>query len=268
MKARFAVVMLAGLACAVTARAGVYYEATMSGQGGRGAAMQDQKVQAWVSGDSAKVAFVESRNPMMKAGGYMITKNAKDVFFVDPKEKSYWKFDLEGMGQFAGGAMKMMNMKFSNPKVEKLLEEPGPVIAGMPTVHFKFRTSYGMEMSFMGMHRASNIVQDQEIWAAPKLVEAALGIWLHKAPKFGNEDLDKLVQAEMSKVQGFPLKTVTVQTTTDQGGKSQTTTTTMEVTTLRTESVPDSTFVIPPDYKETQMMAPGGMMRPGPGNQN
>jgi len=155
--------------------------------------------------------------------------------------------------------MKMMNMKFSDPKVEALGSEPDGVIAGMPTVHYRFRTTYSMSMSFMMMKKNSKVVKDEEIWAAPKLVEAALGIWLRKAPpKTGNEELDALVKAEMGKVQGFPLKRKTVTVSTDEKGKVETNAVTMEVTELQATAIPDSTFEIPSDYKETSMFGGEG----------
>ena len=79
----------------------------------------------------------------------------------------------------------------------------------------------------------------------------------------GDEGFDNLVRAEMSAMKGFPRRMKTVQTDTDDKGKSETTTTVIEVTKLELEfATPESTFVIPPDYEEVQMPA---MMGPGGG---
>ena len=235
--------------------AGVYYVAQTTAEGGKSAEKQNMVVKAWASGDSGKVVFEESENPMMGKGTYIITKDGgKTMFLVDPKEKTYMKWDLESMMGLLGGAMKMMNLKFTDPKVEALGEEPDGLVAGVPTVHYRFRTTYAMSMSFMMMKKNSKVVKDEEIWAATKLADAALGIWLRKAPpKTGNEDMDKLIKAEMGKVQGFPLKRKTVTTSTDEKGKKEVTTITMEVTELQMVPVPDSTFEIPSDYKETSL---------------
>jgi len=235
--------------------AGVYYVAQTTAEGGKSAEKQNMVVKAWASGDSGKVVFEESENPMMGKGTYIITKDGgKTMFLVDPKEKTYMKWDLESMMGLLGGAMKMMNLKFTDPKVEALGEEPDGLVAGVPTVHYRFRTTYAMSMSFMMMKKNSKVVKDEEIWAATKLADAALGIWLRKAPpKTGNEDMDKLIKAEMGKVQGFPLKRKTVTTSTDEKDKKEVTTITMEVTELQMVPVPDSTFEIPSDYKETSL---------------
>jgi hypothetical protein len=239
--------------------AGVYYVAQTTAEGGKSAKQQNMIVKAWASGDSGKVVFEESENPMMGKGTYIITKDGgKTMFLVDPKEKTYMKWDLDSMMGLLGGAMKMMNLKFTDPKVEALGEEPDGLVAGVPTVHYRFRTTYAMSMSFMMMKTNSRVVKEEEIWAATKLADAALGIWLRKAPpKTGNEDMDKLIQAEMSKVKGFPLKRKTMTTSTDEKDKKEVTTITMEVTELQMVPVPDSTFEIPSDYKETSLAGTG-----------
>ncbi len=260
MKRLSAVIVAVLLLLAAQSFAGVVIVAKTTAEGGRAAAQQASVVKTWASGDSGKVLFEDSGNPMMGKGTYLISKDGgKTMYLVNPKEKTYMKWDMEAMMGFAGGAMKMMNMKFTDPKVEKVSEEPDGVIAGLPTVHYKFRTSYTMSMAFMMMKKTSKVVKDEDIWVTPKLVEAALGMWLQKTPpKSGNEDLDRLIAAEMGKVQGFPLKRKTVTTSTDEKGKVETDTVTMEVTELQMESVPDSAFAIPADYKETAMPNFGG----------
>lgn len=237
--------------------AGITYQARTTSEGTKGADMQSNLVRAWVDGDNAKVEFVESNNPMMGKGTYMVTSDGgKTLYLVNPKEKTYSKFDLDGITQFAGGAMKMMNMKFSDPKVEPLGEENGGLVVGIPTTLYRYRTSYSMSMSFMGMKTSSKTVEEQETWVAPKLVEAALGIWLRRdAPKTGNDELDALVRAQRSKWQGFPLKQRTVRTATDEKGKSQVTAITMEVIDWQVAVVPASAFAIPPGFKETDMFS-------------
>lgn len=249
------VLACAALVIATQSFAGVYYVAQTTAEGGPGAAQQNMTVKGWVSGENGKVLFENSKNPLMGEGSYLITKDGgKSMILVNPKEKTYMKWDMESMMGFLGGAMKMMHFKYADPKVEKLSEEPDGLVAGIPTVHYKYRTSYTVSMSMLMIHKTTHVVKEEDIWTAPKLVEAALGIWLHKTPpKTGNEDLDKMMQAEMGKMQGFPLRMKTVSTDTDEKGKTATTTVQMEVTELQTQPVADSTFEVPADYKETTL---------------
>ena len=253
------VALVAGILFAVTARAGVYYEAKTVAEGGKGVDQENTTVKAWVSGDAAKVEFVASNNPMLEPGAYLLTRDAGNtLYLVNPKDKTYAKYDLDAMMSMAGGVMKMMNLEVSEVKVEKLEEHPGTPVAGIPTVYSKYRTSYRQTMSFMMMKQDNRVEEINEVWSAPSLVEKALGVWLKPTPKkTGVESFDRLIAAEMSKIPGFPLKVRTVTTTTDKKGKTQTTTVTMEVTTLQAMPVPESTFALPADYKEVSLLPTG-----------
>jgi len=252
------------LALAAPVSAGVYYKSVTRGEGGPNADMGNMVMKGWAEGEKARIEMVESNNPMTEAGTYFLTTDSgKLIYLVNPKEKTYSKWDMEAMVGAAGNAMKaargFVSIKFSQPKVEKLLEENGGTIVGLPTTHYRYRTSYSMEMKVMGMKQSSAVVNEEEIWSTSKLTAAVLGVWLKKEPpKFGDEQLDALVKAEMGKVQGIPLKTVTVSTTTDNKGKSQVTKTTMEVVEFETVNVPDGKFVLDPSYKEVPMFPTEG----------
>jgi len=249
-------VALVVLACEATA--GVYFRSVTKTEGEH-AAGSAITVKAWMSGDRGKVEFLESDNPMLEAGSYFLTQDgAATMILVDPKDKTYMKWDMAAMMGVASSAMKMMNMKYSEPKVEVLSEENGGLVAGLPTRHYKVRTSYTTEMKFMGMKRSSSVVTEEDIWATSELVEAALGMWLRKEPpKSGDEQFDAFVAKQMNVVKGFPLKRISVTTTTTDKGKPQVTKMTMEVVELQAMPVPASTFQIPPDYREVTMSEGG-----------
>jgi hypothetical protein len=267
MNKRVIVTLGAAVLAASQAFAGLYYEAKTTATGRKGAEMQNSTVKAWVAGDKAKVVFAQSENPVAKSGMYMITKDGgKTVYMVNPEDKQYFAWDVDSLAGMAGGMMKMMNFKITDPKVVKVGEEKGDMIVGLPTVHYTYNITYAQSMKFMMMKKNSKITKVQEVWAAPRLVDAALGTYLRKEPpSLGDESFDALVRAEMAAMKGFPLRTKTVQTDTDEKGKSETTTTVIEVTKLELElATPDSTFVIPPDYEEVQlpaMMGPGAKQR-------
>jgi hypothetical protein len=238
--------------------AGIHYKSTTHTDGS--SKVGDAQVEGWVSGGKARVDFRESGNPMAKKGSYLITKDGgKTVYLVDPEEKTYALWDLKAMMGMVGGVMNgmgpLLKFEFTNPKVEKLLDEDGGTVAGLPTRHVRYRTSYTLTVKVMGMGNTADVVTEQDIWATQKLQDAALGIWLrNEPPKSGNEQLDKLIAAGMEKVQGFPLKTITASTTTGKKGKPTSSRTTMEVTQLDTAAtVPESSFEIPAGYKETEM---------------
>jgi hypothetical protein len=214
-----------------------------------------------VAGEKARVEFKESANPVAKQGAYLITKDGgKTVFLVDPEEKTYAEWNLQAMLGLVGSVMQgmgpMLKIEFSNPKVEKLLDEDGGALLGLPTRHYRYRTSYNMKIKVLGMGNEASVVTDQDVWSTDRLQDIGLGVWLRSdPPRTGNEQFDKLLAAEMDKSHGFPLKTVTVSTSTQKKGKQTVTRSTTEVTQLDTSAnVPATSFEIPAGYKETQIV--------------
>lgn len=248
------------LAVAVPCFAGIHYKSVTKTEG----AGQAGEIQAegWVSGDNAKVMFTESAgNPVLREGMYLITKDGgRTLFLVNPEEKTFAEWSLQGMlgavGTIMTGMGPLLKIQFSEPKVEKLLEEDGGTVAGLSTRHSKVRTSYSMTVKVLGMGNTTDVVSEQDIWATTRLADAGLGVWLRaEPPRTGHAELDKLIAAEAGKIQGFPLKMVTVSTSTSKKGKAQTTRSTMEVTQLDGgAAVPASTFEIPAGYEKTEIL--------------
>ena len=245
------------------ASAGIHYKAVTRTDDAKNPA--NIVVEGWVSGDQARVEFKESANPVAKSGAYLVTKDGgKTIYLVDPEEKTYAEWDLQAMLGLVGSVMQgmgpLLKMEFSEPKVEKLLDEDGGTVAGLPTRHTRYRTSYDMKIKVLGMGNEAHVVTEQDIWATDRLQDVALGVWLRSdPPRTGNEQFDKLIAAEVDKARGFPLKTVTVSTTTQKKGKATTTRSTMEVTELDTSAdVAAASFEIPAGYEETQLLPASG----------
>ena len=249
--------------------AGIHYKAVTKQDAASKAG--DVQVEGWVSGDNAKVAFVESAgNPFTEKGTYILTKDGgKSLLLVNPEEKTYAEWSLQGMlgavGAVMNGMGPLLKVQFADLKMDKISEEDGGLVLGQPTRHYKFRTSYTMSIKVFGMGNVTDVVQEQDVWATTKLADPALGVWLRaEPPRTGNAEFDKLLTGEAGKYQGFPLKTVTVSTSTQKkGNKSTTAKSTMEVTQLDAgATVPASAFEIPAGYEKTEipMLPPGGGM--------
>jgi hypothetical protein len=250
------------LACgmfAAPAFAGLHYTSVTETTPPQGKA-QTLRAEGWVDGDKAKVAFTESGNPMLGEGNYLLTTDGgKTLVLVNPKEKTYAPFDLSQMMGAAGAMLKgmgsMVKMSFTNQKVEKLVEEPGPAILGYDTTHYRFKTSYDSEIKVMGMGNSSHHETIGDTWTTPKLTDGGLHAWLRREPpRTGIADLDQMIANDMKKgITGVPLKMSSVTTSTDQKGRETKSSTTMEVTSMKTEAVPAATFEIPAGYGETQL---------------
>jgi hypothetical protein len=246
---------------AAPAFAGIHYKSVTRTETPAGRGGGETQVEGWAAADKARVEFHASANPLTKEGTYLITKDGgKTVYLVNPEDKTYAVWDLRAMLGMAGGIMNgmgpLLKFQFTNPKVEKLLDEDGGTVVGLPTRHVRYRTSYTLTVKVLGMGNSSDVVTEEDVWATQRLTDLGLGVWLRAEPfHTGNEDLDKMIAAGRERIQGFPLKMSSVSTNTDKKrGKQTVTRTSMEVTQLDTSaSVPASAFEIPAGYTETQM---------------
>lgn len=269
---------------AAPASAGLVFTQEIKGEG-EAAKFQNMTMRSWIDTGGAKMEFVSSANPMMGAGTYLlIQQDADAMLLVNPKEKTYASFDvgqmMGSMGQMMGG-QEGIKMSFSDPIVEKLVEEDGGVLLGRPTRHFRWRTRYTMTMAMpMGMSMVMATDQTQDIWVADIALDARImrsfeniGAGASLPPEF-----QKLVEAAKQQQKGFPLKMVTVSSTKSTGtgmmakmmarsGSEEPSTSTMLVTELSEERVPASVFAIPAGYTETELMAPS-MKMPDMNRQN
>ena len=267
--ARGALLGLAMALAAAPASAGIRYQAVTRTTDAQSRAHEVQ-IEAWVSGDKARIDFRTSDNPIAKSGTYIVTPDTgRTLYLVNPEDKTWSRWSVEGMLGMVGGLMNgglgpLLKIEFSDPKVEKLLEEDGGQVAGIPTRHSRYRTSYTMKIKVFGMGRASGVVSEEDLWVANRLQEPGLGVWLRsEPPRTGNADFDKLIAAGYEKAQGFPLKSSTVSTVT-QKDKQTVTHRTMEVTDFKNVEVPDSRFELPAGYQERQLPAiAGGQPRNG-----
>jgi hypothetical protein len=235
---------------------GFYYEATTVDQLENGKERSRIKVRGWIDGPAAKIEFEDQKGTMFKAGSYLVTKDAgRTLYLVDPKEKAYSKWDLEAMfasmAALLEGAGPLLNLDFSNATSQKLGEDDGGTLLGYPTRHYRWQSGYDMKMSVIGIKRQYHIEMVQEFWSTDQLDAEGFKVWLRPdRSKTGSTAFDELLAAEMAKVEGFPLKTVTKSKMTTGKGKEQNSVSTTEVTTLREESVPAPTFELPAGYEE------------------
>jgi hypothetical protein len=214
----------------------------------------------WVEGDNAKISIVDSDHPMLVEGVYLLsTDGGKSVVLVNPEEKTIMDFDPADMLAAAGAMLKgmgpMVKISVSNPKVEKLAEEPGEAMHGHSTTHYRFRTTYDSEIRVMGMGQKTSNDTVTDTWTTTALGDAGFGAYLRRdPPRSGIADLDRLVDAQIGQgINGVPLKMVSVTTTTDQKGRTTRSTSTMEVTSLTEEAIPAATFQVPSGYERVEM---------------
>ena len=247
------------------ATAGHYYEAITTSDTDQKKKQDVMKVRAWVEDSNAKVEFLTGeKKGFFAAGSYLVTTDGGEtVYLVNPSEETYGSFDMEAMLATMGQVMDMMSqtggmmkMEFTDVSSEMLSEEAGGSVLGQDTTHYRWKTGYTMRMKMMGFKQETRTDMIQDIWSTDSLDAKGFGVWLRpdRSMRTGNEELDKLISSQATTVRGFPLKTVNVSTMTGKKGKSTQMTSTTEVTILREESVPGSTFTWPDTYTEVEII--------------
>ena len=257
---RFTMPLLAGtamLAAALPALAasGLILEGTTTTEQARRSEVA--RVRLSVQADKARLDFLEGDKASAPESGYLFTTDAgKTITMVDNEAKHYAAVDLNQMGAMAGQVVQasggLVGLDITDQKVKMLVDERGPKMHGYPTRHRRFKTSYTMNVSILGIKRSSTVVNEEEAWVTGKLTAGGFDMWRKRGQmQTGIESLDQLIQAEAAKMEGIPLKRIVTSTTTDGKGKSETTTTTTEVTSVKKSSLSDSLFTIPAGYTDT-----------------
>jgi hypothetical protein len=247
---------------AAPAFAGLEFTIVTKTEGAHDNGMGNMVMNAQAEGEQARMDFVETANPMFEKGSYMLVNAKGEMTFVNPEKRTYSKLDLAAMTEGLGSAMDAMGkagikMEFKDPKVEKMLEEPGGEILGYPTTHYRWHTTYTtvVHIPVMG-DRKSPADSVEDVWTTTALGLASQTVKAFQSmgqSQFSGE-MKKLVDAAKVKMTGFQLKRVTVSS--GHGKSGGQTTTTTEVTKLRKADIALSVFAIPAGYTETDMMQP------------
>lgn len=259
---KMVVLMLVLALAAIPVHAAVEFTASVS------SGPRDQSVtRGLVDGQNARMEFVEGKAAAgMDKGGYMLTRDGgQTIYMVNPAEKSYMKINPEQLaasaGQLMNAAKGFMNMKFSNPKVETMVDEKGPELIGLPTRHVKTKTAYTVETIVFGSSSVSQVTREDDMWLTVKMNDPGFNLWLKQRNlKTGNPDVDKLIELESAKIKGFPMKIVSVSRTRDAKGREESTSTTYEITAVKNTAAQASAFAIPEGYKDA-MAELGNEMR-------
>lgn len=238
---------------ALPSSAGVTYTAVTRTILGSKTHAGDVRVRAWVEGKQARIEFLESSVPEMETGTYLISKDGGETsYLVDPRSKSYERWDMSAMiGNMADIMRSMrsqMKVRFEEPTVEKLVDELGPQIDGLPTHHYRYRSSYVSHIE-MAETETISTVTEEDIWTTTAITDPGVIALLNKRPSSGDEQLDRMIQKEMNKVSGFPLKRITSMRTETKKETSESRTE-MEIVEVKTLPIAAGMFQIPKGYME------------------
>jgi hypothetical protein len=233
--------------------------------------------QVWSDGTKTKSLVTTTvENPIMPAGSYILV-NDQGMYLVNPEASTYARFDvsmLEGMTQALNESGIGSTFEFKDIAIEKTLDEAGESIEGYATRHYQFKSTWKMVVAGSPMTTQVDSVED--IWTTTEIALPA-----QARASFDQSALPPSVQEladaqGIMNVEGFPLRTVTVQTTKmdmgmrgfgaglaqrmanrAMGGGGGNSTTTVEVKDIEEADIPAETFELPAGYTETQLFQTG-----------
>lgn len=210
-----------------------------------------------IDGDRSRVEFLSGN--AFPTGTYVITTNgSKTLTFVDPSKKSFVEVNAAGVATAIGTA----RITISKKKVNLTQLDDHPVIAGLPTDHYRLTIDYDITVGFGTIPLTQTVHEIIDKWVTQAFGEIGETFLANGGVRTGNPDLDDLIITENTQIKGFALRQ-TISVTTVNGNpqvvnapgfklnRSLTQTRELIVTNIMPlVNVPASLFVIPASYRK------------------
>ncbi|HKR65311.1 MAG TPA: hypothetical protein VJZ00_16380 [Thermoanaerobaculia bacterium] len=213
---------------------------------------RDLSGRATIDGARSRVDFLSGN--VYPPGTYVIsTDGSRRLFFVDPTNKWYTEINTSGFATALGAA----EIKITNQKSEMEPRTDTAKIAGYEAKHQRLTLSFDVTVTMKGIPLRQHARVEIDAWTTDQFPEQQSAL---DAMRTGNPEIDAVLEAESTKIHGFPLRrTVAIHLTSEVAVKSQlqlprskTITRETLVTSIR-EANPDAMlFVVPVSYKRAE----------------
>lgn len=238
------------------------YKVTSSRRDQKGAPPSSYLSTIRMAGGNVRMDYTDGVNPMMGKDGYMVIRGDDErIAIVNAKEQQVMVMDAAALGTGMGAMMNNPMLKLSFKDQSFAYEDlgAGETILGNRTRRFRTTQKYTLEMRVMGMRRSSTEESVTDQWIATDLKgvdERAMKRWA-KAFGSGVKVTNAELAAQMEKFLkdskgGLALRSVVVSTRND-GKKTETDTTTMEIVDLKNASFDAAIFTWPASYAVVDM---------------
>lgn len=210
----------------------------------------DLSARATIDGDRSRVEFLSGN--LYPPGTYAISDGSRRIYFVDPTKKWFTEINTSTIAT----ALAASNLKIENvaATVEPMADKQ--TIAGIEADHYRITMSYDITMVRRSMPLKQHVKMEIEMWTTTRfgsLRHASISNGL----RTGNADIDRVLDAETTKIPGFPLQQkVTVRTKYDLPARSniktptaRTMTREMWVTKIQETQVSPALFAFPSTYR-------------------
>jgi hypothetical protein len=215
------------------------------------APMTEMSARAIVDGERSRVEFLSGN--VYPPGTYVIsTEGARRLFFVDPVKQWYTEVNTASLAT----SLASSNIKVENLKTSSELLKDKATIAGVEADHSRVTIEYDLTLTVKAIALRQHVKTEIDSWTTNRFGALSPGFF-QNGLQTGNAELDKVLDAEISKVTGFPLRhVVTIRTSYDKPANSKletpsTRTITRETWVTRIAEVAStpSMFVVPAAYR-------------------
>jgi hypothetical protein len=215
---------------------------------------------AVIDGDRSRVDIISGN--AYSPGVYVISTNgSRTLAFVDPIRKMYAEVNAGNVAAAVGANNITIDTLASS--TSKL--EDHPVIAGVPTDHYRLTLTYDITLMMGTIVLKQNVHTIVDKWTTVMFGDVTENFLANNGLRTGNAKLDEIFEIETTKIKGFPLRETMQTLTTDarnaastalarEGGysRSRTQTREMTITSIRQTEVSPTTFTIPVTYHKEE----------------
>lgn len=211
----------------------------------------DLTARATVDGDRSRIEFLGGN--LYPPGTYVIsTDGYRRLYFVDPAKKWYTEVNTSSItAALGGGSITIENFKSD---VKKLDDQQ--VIAGVPADHYRINMSYDITLMMKTIPLKQHVRTEIDTWTTTQFGTMSQS-FIGSSMRTGNPQIDQLIDAETTKVPGFPLRhQVSIKTNYDapartnlQRPTSKSITRETWVTSIRETTAAPALFTFPANYR-------------------
>jgi hypothetical protein len=198
-----------------------------------------------------------------KGSYFLLLDGGKKMILVDPAQKSYMEWDMQGMlagmSKMMGALGGLVRMEMSDVKVEAQSMGSGGVVNGYSTQHVRLIQNYTMNAKVMGRSSTSRVETTTDYYFASEL-RALVNPFVQNSSAFtamgdmfDNAEYKRQMEAVQSKLAGVPVKTVARSVTTNPDGKQETSIVTTEMTGFQNSDIAAATFAVPSGFQAVEM---------------
>lgn len=221
------------------------------------------------AGDNARLEILDASGTGggemfgSKGSYFLVVDGGKKMLLVDPAQKSYMEWDMQGMlagmSKMMGALGGLVRMEMSDVKIEAQSMGSGGVVNGYSTQHVRLIQNYTMNAKVMGRSSTSRVETTTDYYFAPDLRALVnpfvqnSGAFTAMGDMFNNAEYKQQMEAVQSKLTGVPVKTVARSVTTSPDGKQETSIVTTEMTGFQNSDIADATFAVPSGFQVVEM---------------